>query len=309
MPRTRPLHAAAPGMSASALEDGVVYHTYSAYEGGLDVLWGMYQWLDRAPPGRNETGFRNAATTSKQRVTRVRKGAATDLVVEQLESTVLYLAHREHFDPLNRAGGDKAATRAPEIGRDVDPRREARIPSHAGEFPNRRDRPRRLEPTSNLRAEVRLLPGPWRPRPLSMPDFERASGPAVVDGYRRGQPTGQRGSGNGPGDMVSASGGSNVVRGDDRAASVFDPGGTEGARQVAVAPWTLAASRLYYVRCDRAREVRGVHQGQRPPQAAKRGRSASSPPRPHPLAALMALESRVRSADPWPPLRGTGVRM
>jgi predicted dithiol-disulfide oxidoreductase (DUF899 family) len=45
----------APGMSAFALEDGVVYHTYSAYARGLDALWGMYQWLDRAPKGRNET--------------------------------------------------------------------------------------------------------------------------------------------------------------------------------------------------------------------------------------------------------------
>jgi predicted dithiol-disulfide oxidoreductase (DUF899 family) len=45
----------APGMSAFALEDGVVYHTYSAYTRGLDSLWGMYQWLDRAPRGRNET--------------------------------------------------------------------------------------------------------------------------------------------------------------------------------------------------------------------------------------------------------------
>jgi predicted dithiol-disulfide oxidoreductase (DUF899 family) len=48
----------APGMSAFALEDGVVYHTYSAYERGVDVLWGMYQWLDRAPFGRNEQGPR-----------------------------------------------------------------------------------------------------------------------------------------------------------------------------------------------------------------------------------------------------------
>ncbi len=45
-----------PGMSAFALEDGVVYHTYSAYARGLDGMWGMYQWLDRAPKGRNETG-------------------------------------------------------------------------------------------------------------------------------------------------------------------------------------------------------------------------------------------------------------
>jgi predicted dithiol-disulfide oxidoreductase (DUF899 family) len=45
-----------PGMSAFALEDGVVYHTYSTCARGLDGLWGMYQWLDRAPKGRNETG-------------------------------------------------------------------------------------------------------------------------------------------------------------------------------------------------------------------------------------------------------------
>ena len=46
-----------PGVSAFALEDGVVYHTYSAYERGIDGLWGMYQWLDRAPLGRDETGL------------------------------------------------------------------------------------------------------------------------------------------------------------------------------------------------------------------------------------------------------------
>ena len=45
-----------PGMSAFVLEDGAVYHTYTAYSRGLDGLWGMYQWLDRAPRGRNEEG-------------------------------------------------------------------------------------------------------------------------------------------------------------------------------------------------------------------------------------------------------------
>jgi predicted dithiol-disulfide oxidoreductase (DUF899 family) len=44
-----------PGLSAFAFEDGAVYHTYSAYARGLDGLWGMYQWLDRTPKGRNET--------------------------------------------------------------------------------------------------------------------------------------------------------------------------------------------------------------------------------------------------------------
>jgi predicted dithiol-disulfide oxidoreductase (DUF899 family) len=46
-----------PGMSAFALEDGVVYHTYSAYSRGVDGLWGMYQWLDRAPNGRSDEGL------------------------------------------------------------------------------------------------------------------------------------------------------------------------------------------------------------------------------------------------------------
>jgi predicted dithiol-disulfide oxidoreductase (DUF899 family) len=45
-----------PGVSSFAIEDGVVYHTYSTYARGLDGVWGMYAWLDRAPKGRNETG-------------------------------------------------------------------------------------------------------------------------------------------------------------------------------------------------------------------------------------------------------------
>jgi predicted dithiol-disulfide oxidoreductase (DUF899 family) len=50
-------HRDRPGLSAFALEDGVVYHTYSAYSRGVDGIWGMYQWLDRAPKGRNESGL------------------------------------------------------------------------------------------------------------------------------------------------------------------------------------------------------------------------------------------------------------
>jgi predicted dithiol-disulfide oxidoreductase (DUF899 family) len=45
------------GVSAFVLEKDVVYHTYSTYSRGVDVLWGAYQWLDRAPRGRNETEF------------------------------------------------------------------------------------------------------------------------------------------------------------------------------------------------------------------------------------------------------------
>ena len=53
---TATFHRDRPGMSAFVREDGVVYHTYSAYSRGLDGLWGAYQWLDPAPRGRNETG-------------------------------------------------------------------------------------------------------------------------------------------------------------------------------------------------------------------------------------------------------------
>jgi predicted dithiol-disulfide oxidoreductase (DUF899 family) len=46
-----------PGMSAFAIDDGVVYHTYSAYARGVDGIWNMWQWLDRTPLGRNEGDF------------------------------------------------------------------------------------------------------------------------------------------------------------------------------------------------------------------------------------------------------------
>jgi predicted dithiol-disulfide oxidoreductase (DUF899 family) len=46
-----------PGMSAFVLEDGVVYHSYSSYARGVDAVWGVYPWLDRAPKGRNEAGI------------------------------------------------------------------------------------------------------------------------------------------------------------------------------------------------------------------------------------------------------------
>jgi predicted dithiol-disulfide oxidoreductase (DUF899 family) len=46
-----------PGMSSFVLDDGVIYHAYSTYARGLDPLFGMYVWLDRAPKGRNEAGM------------------------------------------------------------------------------------------------------------------------------------------------------------------------------------------------------------------------------------------------------------
>ncbi|MGA2232105.1 MAG: DUF899 domain-containing protein [Tepidisphaeraceae bacterium] len=42
------------GMSAFALEEGVVYHTYSTYARGVEAIWGKYSWLDRAPKGRSK---------------------------------------------------------------------------------------------------------------------------------------------------------------------------------------------------------------------------------------------------------------
>jgi predicted dithiol-disulfide oxidoreductase (DUF899 family) len=36
--------------------DGELDHSDSAYSRGLDALWSMYPWLDRAPLGRNEAG-------------------------------------------------------------------------------------------------------------------------------------------------------------------------------------------------------------------------------------------------------------
>jgi predicted dithiol-disulfide oxidoreductase (DUF899 family) len=46
-----------PGMSAFALQDGTVHHTYSSYARGADAMISAYQLLDRAPHGRNEEGL------------------------------------------------------------------------------------------------------------------------------------------------------------------------------------------------------------------------------------------------------------
>jgi predicted dithiol-disulfide oxidoreductase (DUF899 family) len=46
--------AEAHGLSAFALTDGVVYHTYSCYARGPEFHLGFYPLLDRAPLGRNE---------------------------------------------------------------------------------------------------------------------------------------------------------------------------------------------------------------------------------------------------------------
>lgn len=53
---TATYHRERPGMSAFIREDGIIYHTYSSYGRGMDAIWSMYPWLDRAPKGRNEAG-------------------------------------------------------------------------------------------------------------------------------------------------------------------------------------------------------------------------------------------------------------
>jgi len=48
-------------LSAFVLEDGVVYHTYSCYDRGTDVLNGTWQLLDRTPKGRVEAPIEAAS--------------------------------------------------------------------------------------------------------------------------------------------------------------------------------------------------------------------------------------------------------
>jgi predicted dithiol-disulfide oxidoreductase (DUF899 family) len=47
------------GFTREQQREGGIEYNYrreGPYARGLDGLWGMYQWLDRAPRGRNETG-------------------------------------------------------------------------------------------------------------------------------------------------------------------------------------------------------------------------------------------------------------
>jgi len=44
----------APGLSAFIKQNGAVFHTYSSYARGLDILVGAYNFLDLAPKGRDE---------------------------------------------------------------------------------------------------------------------------------------------------------------------------------------------------------------------------------------------------------------
>ena len=49
-----------PGVSMFFKDaDGTIYHTYSSFSRGTEILLGVYGWLDMAPLGRNETGNGN----------------------------------------------------------------------------------------------------------------------------------------------------------------------------------------------------------------------------------------------------------
>jgi predicted dithiol-disulfide oxidoreductase (DUF899 family) len=52
-------HVDLPGTSVFAKDGGQVFHTYSSYSRGGELLLGAFNWLDLTPKGRNETGTMN----------------------------------------------------------------------------------------------------------------------------------------------------------------------------------------------------------------------------------------------------------
>jgi len=48
-----------PGLSAFYKDGGEIFHTYSTYARGLDILVGAYNFIDMSPLGRNEQGLKN----------------------------------------------------------------------------------------------------------------------------------------------------------------------------------------------------------------------------------------------------------
>ncbi|HVZ50601.1 MAG TPA: DUF899 domain-containing protein [Pseudolabrys sp.] len=56
----------APGLSAFIKDNGAVYHTYSTYARGLDILIGAYNFLDMTPKGRDEAGLRHGMAWVKR---------------------------------------------------------------------------------------------------------------------------------------------------------------------------------------------------------------------------------------------------
>jgi predicted dithiol-disulfide oxidoreductase (DUF899 family) len=58
--RAKPHAAESVGVSVfSKDQDGGLFHTYSCYSRGVDMLNGAYHYLDLVPKGRDETGHAN----------------------------------------------------------------------------------------------------------------------------------------------------------------------------------------------------------------------------------------------------------
>src|SRR5919108_518316 len=168
-----------PGMSAFTLEDGVVYHTYSTYARGLDGLWGMYQWLDRAPKGRNETGVWWRRHDVPRHVARDDDG--DDAAVPGPDAVALpprrWRDRRDAPRPADRTRGrgvllrlDRVRNGSFSAGRRAGRDRDAA----AGAGARRTDRgrcgrpDRRLAPAHRVEgASARLVPGGTRARPYA----------------------------------------------------------------------------------------------------------------------------------------------
>jgi predicted dithiol-disulfide oxidoreductase (DUF899 family) len=56
-----------PGISVFARENGAIYHTYSTYARGIDMLNGTYNLLDLVPKGRDESGLPFTMTWVRRR--------------------------------------------------------------------------------------------------------------------------------------------------------------------------------------------------------------------------------------------------
>jgi uncharacterized protein YndB with AHSA1/START domain len=76
-----------PGVSAFALEDGLGYHAYSTDARGLDGLWGMYQWLDRAPQGL-QRACGGAATTNRQALSKLGRRPMEEALIVRRETHI-----------------------------------------------------------------------------------------------------------------------------------------------------------------------------------------------------------------------------
>jgi predicted dithiol-disulfide oxidoreductase (DUF899 family) len=92
-----------PGISAFVLDDGIVHHTYSAYARGLDALWGMWQWLDRAPKGRSPKGPDETGHWWRRHDEYEKEPASSSYSSEGIptDQRVMEVAERSHVKPAD----------------------------------------------------------------------------------------------------------------------------------------------------------------------------------------------------------------